>query len=833
MLCYRGLGETASAEREETALPPLQGRRIRRSRSPQQPRLLSPEDNNERQPIHDHESVVLDAPLRCVAADAVAAAARRPIRRRPLHRRHRRRRHQVHPQRGPHGQEVAARDHGRGLRLLRRRWRRLARHPAGQRQGPGPRAAATPPPRSTATITTARSPTSRAAAASTSRSTAWASPSATTTTTAATTSTSPRSAATTCSTTKATASSATSPRQSGHRATPRFGTSAAWLDYDRDGKLDLFVANYVQWTPQNDLWCSLDGATKSYCTPESYKGTPSKLYHNLGGGKFEDVTAEGRASPIRPASRSASPCSTTTATAGPTSSSPTTRSPTSSIAICRTARSRRKALAAGVAFGEDGVARGAMGVDAADYDRSRPPAPARRQLLEPDARPLSQRRQRPVRRRGAALAVGRASLLTLTFGVFFFDYDLDGYPDIFAANGHIEEEIGARAAEGAVRAAAAAVPQPGQAASSSRVRPAFTPADGGARRGLRRLRPRRRSRRPDHHQQRPGVSVPQRRRQSQPLAAAPAAAATKSNRDGIGAVVRDRAADRRSVHSGSSYCSSSDLALTFGLGADAAPVTVEIAWPSGTRQKLANVKPDQHLTITGTMNEILTLSAVAQSKLIRDGEITSEELVRCTSTASRRSIRRSTRSSKCCPVTRTLLVFVLLGQRFHRNQRTSVHRRDARVPRPPACHGGRGAGRAAARGGRRADRAHQSPGPAVRVRNGQPDFRQDQQSIRLTRTTGRVERRRGGAHRGLRVAVRAGQRRRRQRPLARPFLRDRGAKPTSGRLPREGHVPPAGGWIESSGRSVRWPGMSKISMWFMRDARRSDIESLRIAWFRR
>ena len=52
-----------------------------------------------------------------------------------------------------------------------------------------------------------------------------------------------------------------------------FGTSAAWLDYDRDGKLDLFVANYVQWTAKGDLWCSLDGATKSYCTPESYKGT--------------------------------------------------------------------------------------------------------------------------------------------------------------------------------------------------------------------------------------------------------------------------------------------------------------------------------------------------------------------------------------------------------------------------------------------------------------------------------------------------------------------------------------------------------------------------------
>src|SRR5579862_111518 len=61
-----------------------------------------------------------------------------------------------------------------------------------------------------------------------------------------------------------------------------FGTSAAWLEYDRDGKLDLFVANYVQWSPKLDLWCSLDGATKSYCTPESFMGTRSKLFHNMG-----------------------------------------------------------------------------------------------------------------------------------------------------------------------------------------------------------------------------------------------------------------------------------------------------------------------------------------------------------------------------------------------------------------------------------------------------------------------------------------------------------------------------------------------------------------------
>jgi hypothetical protein len=380
-----------------------------------------------------------------------------------------------------------------------------------------------------------------------------------------------------------------------------FGTSAAWLDYDRDGKLDLFVANYVQWTPAGDLWCSLDGATKSYCTPESYKGTSCKLYHNLGGGKFEDVSQ--KAGIAEPTSKSLGVTVFDYNGDGwPDIFVANDTQPNKLYRNNKNGTFTEEGMAAGVAFGEDGVARGAMGTDSGDYDRS-----GRAHLLVGN---FSNQMLGLYHNEGTGLfvdeapssTVGRASLLTLAFGVFFFDYDLDGYPDIFAANGHIEEEIGRVQPKVQYKEAPLLFHNLGKRRFenvSAAMGPAFSRAivargaayadidhDGdldiliSTNHGPAYLF------RNDGGNRNKWLSV--------------RLAGTKSNRDGIGAVVRIESASGKqwsTVHSGGSYCSQSDLALTFGLGKDTAVSSLEIEWPSGTKQRLANIGAGQFVTV--------------------------------------------------------------------------------------------------------------------------------------------------------------------------------------------------------------------------------------------
>jgi len=380
-----------------------------------------------------------------------------------------------------------------------------------------------------------------------------------------------------------------------------FGTSAAWFDYDRDGKLDLFVANYVQWTAKTDLWCSLDGVSKSYCTPESYKGAASKLYHNLGGGRFEDVSHQAKIDD--PTSKSLGVTILDYDGDGwPDIFVANDTEPNKLYHNNKDGTFTEQGMTAGVAFGEDGVARGAMGVDWADYDRS-----GRPHLLVGN---FSNQMLGLYHNEGKGLfvdeaprsTVGRASLLSLSFGVFFFDYDLDGRPDIFAGNGHIEEEIGriqpkvryqeppllfhnlgggrfedvaAQMGPDFMRPNVARGAAYGDYDRDGDLDVLITNNHGPAR-----------LLRNDSGNARHWITIRTR--------------GVRSNRDGIGAVVRIDSASGKQwnmVRSGSSYLSQSDLALTFGLGGDATVRAIDVEWPSGVKDHIADVAANQFVTV--------------------------------------------------------------------------------------------------------------------------------------------------------------------------------------------------------------------------------------------
>ena len=380
-----------------------------------------------------------------------------------------------------------------------------------------------------------------------------------------------------------------------------FSTSALWFDYDNDGKLDLFVARYVEWSIEKDLFCTLDGKAKSYCTPESYNGQSPVLYRNRGDGTFEDVTR--RAGLQDPTSKGLGVAMLDFDDDGWIDLFVANDTqPNKLYRNLGNGTFKDVATSAGVAFSEAGVARAGMGVDAADYDGSGRPS-----IIIGN---FSNEMMALYHNEGTGLfiddaptsALGQATLLSLSFACFFFDYDLDGRPDIFAANGHVADDI--QAVQARVRYAqpphlfrnlgnkrfepvddklgpAFRVPMVGRGAAYADydgdgdldvvIAANNSPArllrnDGGNRNHFLRVRT-------------VGVA---------------------SNRDGIGAKVTVTAADgtRRwsTVKSGSSYCSQSELPVTFGFGSTTGRLKVEVRWPSG-RVDTVDAQTDERIAV--------------------------------------------------------------------------------------------------------------------------------------------------------------------------------------------------------------------------------------------
>jgi enediyne biosynthesis protein E4 len=372
-----------------------------------------------------------------------------------------------------------------------------------------------------------------------------------------------------------------------------FSTSALWFDYDRDGLLDLFVCNYVKWSPERDVFCSLDGKHKSYCTPEAYRGETCWLFHNRGNGTFEDVTASSGI--FDSSSKSLGVAMLDDNRDGWIDL--LVANDTQPNKLYRNQKNgtfKDAAVDAGVAFSSDGKARAGMGVDVADFANSGHPGIAITNF-DNEMTGLYEFDGKSYEDIAARAGVGLPSRNTLGFGCVFFDANLDGWLDLAVANGHIDETV--RNIRGNVGYA-----QPPQLFLNSG-KGNFTDVAAEIGAGF------------DHPKVGRGLAYGDFDRDGDldlllTTNNGPAylyrndqsagnrsirfrLVGTKSNRDAIGAtvhIVSGGLTQTRMVKSGSSYLSQSELPVTFGLGKQDHVESLVIDWPSGRTEEFKNLQ---------------------------------------------------------------------------------------------------------------------------------------------------------------------------------------------------------------------------------------------------
>ena len=389
-----------------------------------------------------------------------------------------------------------------------------------------------------------------------------------------------------------------------------WSTCAAFFDADGDGDLDLYVGNYVRWTREIDFQVDfrLTGIGRAYGAPTNFAGTFSSLYRNDGDGGFTDVSA---AAGIR--------------VANPATGAPMGKA----LGVCPIDHDGdgdidlfvandtvqnfffenrgdgtfdERAADFGLAFDRNGNATGAMGIDGADYRNDGSLGFAIGNFAnEMTSLYVSQSRPDFFSDEAIGEGIGAPSRLRLSFGIFFFDFDLDGRLDLLQANGHLEDEIEKVQASQSYR-------QPAQL---------FWNCGTGARACFAEVDP---ARTGDLSEPIVGrgsayadidgdgdLDVVLTQTGARPVLLRndlPAGAhwirlflvGADCNREALGARVElecEGRKQRRVVMPTKSYLSQVELPLTFGLGASAAPCSVTVTWPDGTRQAFEGLAPDR------------------------------------------------------------------------------------------------------------------------------------------------------------------------------------------------------------------------------------------------
>ena len=219
-----------------------------------------------------------------------------------------------------------------------------------------------------------------------------------------------------------------------------WGTSAAFFHADGDPFPDLFVAQYVPWTPETDRFCSVDGTTKSYCTPLAYQGIPPRFFRNNGDGTFSDQTkkagfdgAEGKSLGVLPLDFD--------------------RDGWTDLMVTNDALRdllyrnngdgtfSEIGLFAGIAFDERGRARAGMGVDSGVVDSTGNETIFVGNFSNESLGVYRYAPEGVFEERAAASRLARPSTPTLSFGLLLLDVDADGDLDLYTANGHVQDDI--------------------------------------------------------------------------------------------------------------------------------------------------------------------------------------------------------------------------------------------------------------------------------------------------------------------------------------------------------------------------------------------------------